>query len=190
MKIIGITGKSGSGKTELATLLAGELQGKYIDIDKIGHEANKQPEILKNLCETFGKVILDTNGQLDRKKLGSIVFLDKNKMDQLTDITWGYMQKQLDSIMAQSNDIFVLDWILLPKSKYWEMCDLRILVTADDEIRKIKILERDNITEEYFEKRDSASLDYSPFKFDYIFENDYQNETIEKIVETIKKGMK
>lgn len=190
MKIIGITGKSGSGKTELATLLAEELKGKYIDIDKIGHEANKQPEILKDLCETFGKGILDANGQLNRKKLGAIVFSDKNKMDQLTDITWGYMQKQLDSIMEQSNDIFVLDWILLPKSKYWEMCDLRILVTANDKIRKIKVIERDNITEEYFEKRDSASLDYSPYNFDYVFKNDYQNETIEKIVETIKKVIK
>lgn len=186
MKIIGITGKSGSGKTTFASLLAQKLHCNYIDIDKIGHQASYQPEILDVLCKKFGNEILDEKGKLDRKKLGVIVFSEKSKMDELTEVTWGYMQQQIDTIISPDNDIIILDWILLPKSKYWDMCDLKILVTANDKKRKNKVLERDNITEEYFEKRDSASVDYSALKFDYVFENDYSKESIEKIINLVK----
>lgn len=110
-------------------------------------------------------------------------------MKELTDLTWNYMQQQLDCILSQKNDIVILEWILLPNSKYWDKCDLKILVTSDDAQRKNKVLERDNISEEYFKKRDSASIDYSHFKFDYVFENDYRedsiNQALPKIIDKI-----
>ena len=191
MKVIGITGKSGSGKTTFATRLANKINAIHVDIDKIGHESTVQLEILEELCDKFGKEILDDNGKLNRKKLGNIVFEEKQKMNELTDITWGYMQKQLDDILKQNEKDIVLEWILLPQeNKYWDKCDLKILITANDTIRKNKILERDNISEEYFKKRDSASIDYSKFKFDYIIENDYDekitNDIIEEIIEKLK----
>lgn len=77
MKIIGITGKSGSGKTAFASLLAQKLHCNYIDVDKIGHMALYRPEILDELCKKFGDGILDENGNLDRKKVGNIVFTRK-----------------------------------------------------------------------------------------------------------------
>ena len=53
MKVIGITGKSGSGKTTFSLLLAKRLNCKHIDIDKIGHEVLYRPEVLDVLCEKF-----------------------------------------------------------------------------------------------------------------------------------------
>ena len=73
MKIIGITGKSGSGKTTFASLLAKELKCRHIDIDKIGHEAIFRPEILDTLCEKFGTEILDENGKLDVAAIQELV---------------------------------------------------------------------------------------------------------------------
>lgn len=61
MKVIGVTGKSGSGKTTFATLLSQKLNCKYIDIDKIGHESLVQADILKELCKIFGTEIVDNN---------------------------------------------------------------------------------------------------------------------------------
>lgn len=83
MKIIGITGKSGSGKTVFASLLARKLHCNYIDVDKIGHIALYRPEILDELCKKFGNEILDENGNLDRKKIGNIVFTRKRQNERI-----------------------------------------------------------------------------------------------------------
>lgn len=187
MEIIGITGKSGSGKSTLAALLSKKMQCNSINIDTIGHKATSNEKIAKKLYDIFGNEILDDDEKINRKKLGNIVFSSKEKMSILTDVTWGYMQEILDEILKkESGEIIILEWALLPISKYWEKCNTKILIKADDEERKDKVMQRDHISEEYFLKRDSGSIDYTPYEFDYIFENDYQLETMEKIVNTIK----
>ena len=80
-----------------------------------------------------------------------------------------------------------MEWILLPHSKYWKKCDCKILVSSDNEKRKNKVMERDNISKKYFDKRDYASIDYSQINFDYIFENDYQAQTMKKMLSRISK---
>lgn len=186
MKIIGITGKSGSGKSTLATLLAKKLKCDSINIDKIGHKATEDEKIKGKLCEVLGKEILGENSKIDRKKLGNIVFSNPEKMDKLTKITWGYMQEILDTILQKQTSIIILEWALLPvDKKYWEKCDTKILMQADDTQRKNKVIQRDKITEEYFLKREAGSIDYTPFEFDFMFENDYKEETMQKIVNAI-----
>lgn len=187
MKIIGITGKSGSGKSTLTALLSEKWQCQSVNIDKIGHKATSDEKNSKRLCEVFGNKILDEDGKIDRKKLGNIVFSNKEQMTILTDITWHYMQKILDEIIKkETGEIIILEWALLPISKYWEKCDVKILIKADDEERKEKVMQRDYISEEYFLKRDAGSIDYTPYKFDYVFHNDYKTEKMEEMVNTIK----
>lgn len=183
MKIVGITGKSGSGKSTLARVLSKKLNCNSIAVDKIGHEATNDEIISQELCKIFGTEILGENERIDRKKLGNIVFSDKEKMKILTDITWGYMQEKIDEILEKKPEVIILDWALLPISKYWEICNIKILAVAEQEARKNKVIERDKISEEYFEKRDSNSLDYKELEFDYVFQNDYQDKTLEKFIE-------
>ena len=185
MELIGVTGKTGSGKSTIGKLLADKLNCKYIDIDKIGHSATSDSTISKKLCQEFGQDILDDNKNIDRKKLGNIVFSDKNKMEILTNLTWNYMQNKLDNILSQNEDYYIFDWALLPTVKYWNMCNIKILITSDDIKRKEKILKRDNISKEYLEKREQNTLDYSKIKYDYIFNNDYSKETLNSIVDAI-----
>ena len=185
MKLIGITGKTGSGKSTIGKLLADKLNCKYIDIDKIGHSATYDSSIAEKLIKEFGYIILDDNKNIDRKKLGNIVFSDKNKMDILTNLTWNYMQNKIDNILSQNEDYYILDWALLPSVKYFNICDIKILIVSEDIKRKEKILKRDNISKEYLEKRENNTLDYSNFKFDYIFNNDYSKECLSYIIDTV-----
>lgn len=186
MKIIGVTGKSGSGKTTFAKLLAKKLNCEYVDIDKISRKPLTKPEIIHILCEKFGNGILGEKGNIDRKKLGDIVFSKEEWLNELMQITQIDAEQEIDDILSKKdNNIVVLEWIKLPISKYWQNCDTKILVKADYIKRRNKVLERDNISEEYFEKRDSASMEYNEGEFNYIFENDYNEQKMEEAINMI-----
>lgn len=186
--LICVTGKSGSGKSTFARYVAAIHDCAYIDVDEIGHDSLIQEDVIRGLCQNFGEEILGFDGKIDRKKLGKIVFNDKSKMEILNDLTWQYMERTIDSRIQRATKPVVIDWILLPKTKYWELCDIRVLVESDIVKRKQVVVSRDNISEEYFDERDSASIDYSPYDFDYIFSNDYSSETLNKMLETFKLG--
>ena len=106
MQVYAFVGKTGTGKSTIATTLAQKLDGQYVDIDKIGHQATSDPIIAKKLCNVFGNELLNENGNIDRKKLGNIVFSDTDKMQILTDITWDYMEQELDKILLQKQQYF------------------------------------------------------------------------------------
>ncbi|MBR4110103.1 MAG: dephospho-CoA kinase [Clostridia bacterium] len=188
--LICVTGKSGSGKSTFARYVAAIHDCTYIDVDEIGHDSLIQEDVIHGLCQNFGKEILGFDGKIDRKKLGKIVFNDKSKMEILNDLTWQYMERTIDSHIQRATKPVVIDWILLPKTKYWELCDIKVLVEADITKRKQVVVARDNISEEYFDSRDSASIDYSPYSFDYVFFNDYSSEALNKMLETFKLGGK
>lgn len=185
--LIGICGKSGSGKSTLAKKIVDLKENKYIhlDIDKIGHKVLEIKEVQKDLINTFGNNIIENN-KVNRKKLSNIVFSSKEQMQKLTNITWGYMQIEIDKIINKNlNKTIILDWQLLPLTKYFELCTLTILIDIPYQIRKERVLKRDNITEEQFQKRENASLNLENIKFDYIINNNY-----EEIIKILKNNDK
>ncbi len=187
MKIIGITGKSGSGKTTFSTLLSQKLNCLHVDADKVCHNALLQPEIKNKLCNKFGLQILDVNGNIDRKKVGNIVFCDNKKMKFLTNLTWNFFIETVDELLLQDNKYIILDAILLPHIKYWDMCTLKILIESDNSLRKNMVIKRDNISENYLDKRESSDVDYSSCNFDYIFKNNYNYQTMEQAINELVK---
>jgi len=83
MKIIGITGKSGSGKTTVASLIAKKMNGIHLDIDKIGHEALLQEDVIKKLCNNFGTEILNENGPMLTTSVNESGDVPLNEYDQI-----------------------------------------------------------------------------------------------------------
>src|SRR5262245_66434701 len=78
-KVIGLIGGIGSGKSQVARIFAEEAGAKIISGDALGHEALQQPEIRDQVVRRWGASILDANGEVDRRKLGGIVFADRSE---------------------------------------------------------------------------------------------------------------
>lgn len=171
--IIGICGKSGSGKSTIAKQITSRYQNAvHLDIDKIAHKSHKDEKVKRKIINTFTESIL-TDNEIDRKKLGRIVFASKEKMKLLEEITWEFMEKEIDNFINENKDkIIILDYILLPLTKYFDKCKIKILLDIPYHIRKQRVLSRDNITEEQFDLRDSASIQYEVNDFDIVLESE------------------
>lgn len=156
----------------------------HLDIDKVGHKALMNQEVKNELIKSYGNNILNEEN-IDRKKLGEIVFNSRLEMENLSNITWKYMQIEIDKFLLDNKDkIVILDWILLPISKYFDKCDVKVLLDIPYEIRKKRAIKRDNITEEAFDLREKASISFDANKFDYVI-NDNNNVEIRKLVKLI-----
>jgi len=175
--VIGICGKSGSGKTTLAKALSKELvQAQHLEIDKVGHLALGNAEVKKELIRYYGNEILWQN-QINRKKLGEIVFQSRLEMKRLTEITWEYMQKEIDEFLSHhQGEPIVFDWLLLPITKYFAMCDMKVLLDIPYEIRKNRAMIRDQISEKDFELREKASISLEKKDFDYVITKNDEND--------------
>ena len=173
--IIGICGKSGSGKSTVAKSLIKYYGNEtvHLDIDKIGHYVLTIPDVIQKLVNYFGNGLLE-DGKINRKKLSVLVFSSPIKMMILTEITWPYMEQEIDKILSSKNSVVILDWLLLPKTKFFSMCNFKVLLDIPYEIRKERVIKRDNITSMEFDLRDDASIEYDKSKFDYIISDNEQ----------------
>lgn len=97
MKVIGLTGGIGSGKSTISQFLA-ELGAVIIDLDKLGHEAIKPGgEAWERIVNKFGKEILTLNGDIDRAKLGSVVFHNQESLSILNRIVHPFIDTMLNA---------------------------------------------------------------------------------------------
>ena len=179
--IICLCGKSCSGKSNLANYLVKTFNAVHVDIDQIGHDSLMNELVKDKLINTFGKDILKDN-EINRKELGKIVFNSSSEMNKLTDITWPFMEERIDEIILHnSHKIIVLDYLLLPKTKYFKNSDIRILLDIPLNIRMERAMKRDNILEEEFLLREKATYRYNLDDFDVIL-NDDNYEIVKKMV--------
>lgn len=188
MYIIGISGKSGSGKSYFSKLLQDNLRAinktvAIINFDSIGHIVVKEISyVQKELKKAFGDKILDENGLISRKKLSDLVFNDSSALSKLNSITLPYMCKQIDNILEDFNnyDYVIFDYALLPKiQKYFNMCNYKVLIKSDICKRKERIILRDKISEEKFQKREISSIVYSEFDFNSVINNNVENKIMD-----------
>lgn len=183
--IIGITGGSGSGKSAISAFL--KAKGfLIIDADEIAHNIIKKGnkayiEILK----IFGNAILDNLDEIDRKKLGNIVFNDKNKLNLLTDCTHKHIIIEIKTII--NNNLaknILIDAPLLVESGLNKIVDEAWVVYSDISLRIDRIMERDNITYEQAKKRIECQMNWDKLKSyadRIIYNNDDFNFTIKQI---------
>ena len=162
MKIIGLTGPTGAGKSNL-TETAQNLGFKVIDCDKVARQAVvKDSEGLKALVKVFGTDILLENGELNRKALARKAFATLEQTETLNKTLFPFItelvEKEFDS------DLILLDAPTLIESGLNKKCDKVIGVWADPEIRLKRICERDGLSLEDAKIRLNAGKDESFYK--------------------------
>jgi len=168
MKIIGITGPTGAGKTTVLNALA-DLGGAIIDCDAVYHDLLRDnKEMLGKLRERFGNGVFLPDGALDRKALGAIVFHDPQALQELNGITHCYVGIEVGRLLAQAEEekriAAAVDAIGLLEGGLKERCDLLLAVTAPPEIRVDRIMAREGISREYAQSRVDAQKPNSYFE--------------------------
>ena len=155
--MIGLTGQSGAGKTTVSRVFS-QNGFAVIDADIISREVTEKGQpCLTELSEAFGSDIINPDGTLNRKRLGSIVFFDREKLRQLNGIIYPYIIyriiSRIDELSEEGRELILLDAPTLFEANADDLCDLIISVTADESIRMSRIIARDGITPEAAKKR-------------------------------------
>ena len=171
MKIIIVTGKSGSGKSEVAKILASELNCPILFLDKISHSSLEDKNIKTKLSEKFGKQIF-CGDKIDRKKLGQIIFNSPDDLNFVNTLSWKFIDNYVDEKLENLKfEYIILDYALLPKMKYFKQAAFKILVFASKSERIKRLQIRDRLSSDYLNLRDQHSLKYKKSDYDFVLDN-------------------
>ena len=173
-KIIGLTGSIASGKSTVSNKLK-QLGYKIIDCDEINHQILEQNQIgYTSVLAEFGSDILDVDLEIDRKKLGSIIFNDKTAKEKLNQILHPLIKSIVKEEIEKIEDGLVfLDCPLLFETDFHELCDLKVVGYVNMDMQISRLMERDNITFPEALKKIYAqmSLDDKLTLADYVLDN-------------------
>jgi len=172
-KIIGLTGGIGSGKTTIAKYFASLGIPVYI-ADEEAKKILNTVDVVAAVTEAFGDEIL-TGGLPDREKLSALVFADKEKLGVLNGIIHPAVKKHfLQWVSGNTEAKFVIkEAAILFETGTYKDCDKIILVTAPEDVRIKRVMERDGVTREKVLERIENQWDDATKKSfsDYIIQN-------------------
>ncbi len=169
--VIGLTGGIGTGKSTVTSFLR-EKNYHVVDADELAKKTLMVGEVgYQKVVEIFGREILLTSGEINRKKLGQIVFNNKESLLALEEITTQVVINNIHQLVScfktsSSDSILFIDAPLLIEKNLNVLCDYVWVVTAPKEIIKDRIKKRDNISESDIESLQNNQLpEYEKLKF-------------------------
>lgn len=195
MKVIGLTGGVGSGKSTVANIMKNEFHAHIIIADQVGHlmmqKGNRSYDLI---LHHFGEEILDEKKEIDRKKLSNLVFLNnpnaKKQLEILNSFIHPYVNEYIkDNLekMKQSKkeSIVVIETAILFEAGYDNICDEIWYVNTTMEIRRDRLKQSRNYTDEKIDSIMSNQLSEQEF-MKYCTKIIYNDGELEKIRKQIK----
>ena len=165
MKVYGITGGAGTGKSEVIKMLQENFGGCVIMSDEVARELMQKGNISYQLIvEYFGRDILMDDGEIDRKKLADHVFNNKEALEKLNSMTHPYVKDEIRKLIAEAEAsgecrFVALESAILLECGYEEICDEFWYVYTKPEIRRQRMKETRNYSDE---KVDSVMRNQQP----------------------------
>lgn len=186
--VIGLTGGIACGKTTIAKRFQ-ELGAEIIDVDAIGHHLlRNDPSVYKKVIEEFGCDILNEKGEIDRSKLGQIVFNNYEKLKILNQIIHPQLIELTKEMIAKSiaedkNKIILVDAALLIELNLIYMVDKVILAYVDEDTQVQRLIQRGMSYEEAFKRIRSQMPSSEKMRFaDFIIHTSCSlKETIDQV---------
>lgn len=176
--VVGLIGAIGAGKSTVGRLLAAR-GGHVIDADSLGHEALRQPEIVAALVSKWGERVRKSDGSLDRREIGKIVFADSAERNALEATVFPYIGERTrrEIAAAQANPgvaFVVLDAAVLLEAGWGEMVDRLVYVDAPRAVRIARLAARSGWGESDLSAREAAQwpADVKKARADAIIVND------------------
>ncbi len=160
--VIGVIGGMGSGKSQVAAELA-KRGARVISGDRLGHEALRHPVIRSQIVERWGRKILDEKEEIDRRKLGAIVFADAAERRKLETLVFPWIESGIRSEIykAQVDPEFalvVLDAAIMMEAGWHKFCDRIVYVDAPRDLRLKRLAAQRGLSAREVEMREAAQL--------------------------------
>ena len=165
MKVYGITGGAGTGKSEVIKMLQQNFGGCVSMSDEVARELMQKGNISYQLIvEYFGRDILMDDGEIDRKKLADHVFNNKEALEKLNSMTHPYVKNEIRKLIAEAEAsgecrFVALESAILLECGYEDICDEFWYVYTKPEIRRQRMKETRNYSDE---KVDSVMRNQQP----------------------------
>lgn len=171
MSIIGLTGPTGAGKSTVSKA-AKKIGFFVVNCDEVARQTRQNPQVREALVGAFGEGILSC-GELDRKALAAAAFSSRENTEKLNKTILPFIVSDIKKLIAGKKNV-LLDAPTLFESGIDNICDKTIGVLCDEEIRKKRIIARDNLSEAEAKARLSAAKSDEFFKerCSVIIEND------------------
>lgn len=193
MKVIGITGGIGSGKSLVARIMIDKYGAFFINTDKI---AKNQMEIggisYQGVVDYFGRSILAQDDSIDSKKLSKIVFKDKEKLQKLNDLTHPKVLEVVENELKELRDLdevkyAIIESALMIESGFDYICDEVWYVYSPEDVRKERLMKERNYSEEKINSILESQSKDEDFRrhFSTVIENTGSIYNLEKQIDNI-----
>ncbi len=194
MKVYGITGGAGTGKSEVIKMLQENFGGCVIMSDEVARELMQKGNISYQLIvEYFGRDILMDDGEIDRKKLADHVFNNKEALEKLNSMTHPYVKDEIRKLITEAEAsgecrFVALESAILLECGYEDICDEFWYVYTKPEIRRQRMKETRNYSDE---KVDSVMRNQQPDEVffeqcSFVIEN---NTTLSDVYDQLKEKL-
>lgn len=191
MIVAAITGSIGCGKTTLAKL-ARELGYTVFDIDAWVRRLYFDKIFLQTLNENFHGIV--NNGEADKRALRNIVFADNKKLKLLESLIHPFLRQKLKQVIRRNafcDDVFFIDVALLFEMGWDKYCDIIIVADVDPEVQKKRVMMRDKVSAEDFERINNVQINNEHKKMlaDIVIDTDKPKNLLKVDLINIIKGL-